>query len=176
MPKNIVTLPHDAQNIACMRVNYAGEIAAQGLYLGALMIETNPDLREFYFHALEEEFHHLEWCGQCVYGMGGKVSIFNPLWFAGGVGLGMISRVAGSGCALGFIAETERQVLKHLESHLHKTPPLDSVSRRVVCQMVEEEKAHGDEAKSRGASELPRVVCQAMDLMGKALTALSAWR
>jgi ubiquinone biosynthesis monooxygenase Coq7 len=164
------------QSISCMRINYAGEVAAQGLYLGAGLLETNPNIKVFYQHAMEEEFKHLAWCGRCIYDLGGSVSLWNPLWFCGAVGLGMASRAVGSGYALGFVAETERQVLSHLATHLEILPQRDLKSRAVVKQMIEDEKAHGDEALSLGAYRLPEPVCRLMHVMGKVLTKLSAGR
>lgn len=157
-----------------MRVNYAGEIAAQGLYLGAWIIETDPKLSGFYQHAMEEEYEHLEWCGKCVADFGGRVSFFNPVWFMGSVCLGIVSRTLGSGWALGFVEETEKQVLSHLESHLKLLPVEDTQSRQVVCQMIQDEKSHGEEAKSLGARPLPTWAGAVMRVMGRVLTKASA--
>ena len=158
-----------------MRVNYAGEIAAQGLYLGAYLMENKPHLERFYLHAVDEEFVHLVWCGDRVYAQGGKVSVFNPLWFSGAFALGACSRIAGAGYALGFVQETETQVLRHIENHIDRMPKEDIKSLSVLKKMREDEQAHGNHAASLGAKELPQVVKKGMAELGNVLTQLSAW-
>ena len=162
------------KSIPMKRVNYAGEIAAQGLYMGAWLAEDKEDLQQFYLHAAAEEYRHLDWCGARVSALGGKVSVFNPIWYAGGSLLGFSSRMLGSSYALGFVEETERQVLEHLRGHLHKLPIDDVKSRSVVEQMIIEEQEHGDHAAQLGAATLPKPVCQVMHFMGRVLTTISA--
>ena len=47
-------------------------------------------------------------------------SLLNPLWYAMSFGLGAAAGLAGDKWSLGFVAETEKQVCEHLESHLEK--------------------------------------------------------
>lgn len=171
VPKNdFLETPCDV-SVRCMRVNYAGEIAAQGLYLGAALFEKNDDY--FYFEAAKEEFRHLRWCGDRVVAKGGQVSYFNPVWFIGGFTLGALSRIAGSNYALGFVQETEQQVLKHLKKHLTMLPKEDHRSRAVIEQMIIEEEEHGQEACQKGAKELPVPIKKLMEKMGNVLTGVS---
>jgi 3-demethoxyubiquinol 3-hydroxylase len=174
-PPSITQEPRVVKSVRLMRVNYAGEIAAQGLYLGAGLIETDASLKQFYSQALEEERIHLDWCGNRVYSMGGSVSVFNPVWFAGAFVLGVGSRMLGAEYALGFVVETEKQVLAHLKSHIEAIPASDQASIRVLEAMISDEEAHANEAKSRGAKELPEAACQLMGRLGAVLTTLSAW-
>lgn len=171
-PKTKFIEPKCDISIRCMRVNYAGEIAAQGLYLGAALVEKTPE-DGFYFEAAKEEFQHLQWCGERVVTKGGNVSYFNPVWFLGGFCLGVASRVAGSQYALGFVQETEHQVLRHLKKHLALLPADDHRSRAVVEQMIIDEESHGQEAFLKGAKELPWQVKLLMEKMGKILTGVS---
>lgn len=160
-------------SIPYMRVNYSGEIAAQGLYLGAALFEKNQAHYQFYLQACDEESLHLDWCGERVAQLGGRVSRFNMLWFLGGFFMGAGSRVFGSGYALGFVEETEHQVLSHLHSHLKQLPVDDEVSRGIVQQMIIDEQSHGSCAKEMGAKPLPEFVKSAMHLFGRVLTGVS---
>ena len=45
-----------------MRVNHAGEIAAQGLYRGQAALSRSPATRELLERAAGEEADHLAWC------------------------------------------------------------------------------------------------------------------
>ena len=64
----------------------------------------------------------------------------------------------GDKWSLGFIAETERQVCDHLDTHLQGLPTADARSRAIVTQMRDEERKHGEDAVAAGAAELPRPV------------------
>tara|TARA_A100001015_G_scaffold307618_1_gene403828 strand:- start:688 stop:1278 length:591 start_codon:yes stop_codon:yes gene_type:complete len=163
-------------SIRLMRVNYAGEVAAQGLYLGALCFAKEQYLQQFCRHAADEEFAHLEWCGQRVSSLGGDVSVFNPLFFAGAFVLGGVSSLCGAEYALGFVEETEKQVLKHLRKHEQRLPMDDRTSRKIIAQMIEDEAEHGNEASMLGAAPLPKPIKDIMSAMGHVLTSLSYWR
>lgn len=162
-----------SESIPLMRTNYAGEVAAQGLYLGAWCFEKDKSRQSFYTHAMEEEFLHLDWCGERVSSLGGRVSYLNPLWFLGAFTMGSLSQVGGDSYALGFVFETEAQVLQHLRSHLDRLPSDDHVSRNIVEKMIEEEALHANDAKNLGAKPLPKMVKQAMHCFGTILTKAS---
>ena len=51
-----------------------------------------------------------------------RPSVLNPLWYAGSFGIGALAALLGDRASLGFVAETERQVEGHLESHLDRLP------------------------------------------------------
>ena len=72
--------------------------------------------------------------------------------------------------SMDFIAETERQVCDHLDSHLHKLPDNDARSRKIVATMRDEEAAHGENAIKAGAAELPKAVKTLMQATAKVMT------
>jgi len=74
---------------------------------------------------------------------------------------------------LGFLAETEKQVVEHLESHLERLPEEDTVSRAVVTQMAIDEAEHADMAVANGAAELPYPVKNLMRATARIMTTLS---
>src|SRR3569832_124590 len=76
-----------------MRVNHAGEISAQALYQGQRLTE-----------------------------LGSHTSLLNPLWYAGSFAIGAAAGLAGDKWSLGFVVETERQVVRHLDQHLARLP------------------------------------------------------
>lgn len=160
-------------SIPLMKANYAGEVAAQGLYLGAWTFERDPQISYFYKNAMLDEFRHLDWCGERIYELGGTPSILNPVWFLGAYCMGAISQIPGQQYALGFVSETEKQVLKHLKSHLDRLPKKDIVSKKIIEQMIEEEAEHADEAKMLGGVSLSEPIVSIMKFCGKILTNLS---
>src|SRR4051812_39195654 len=137
MPKADGTLTADEkrESAALMRVNHAGEVAAQALYHAQAMFARDPQVREFMLHAAREETDHLAWCETRLRELGGRPSVFKPLWYAGSFGIGTLAALIGDRASLGFVAETERQVEGHLRTHLDRLPPADTRSRAIVEAM-----------------------------------------
>jgi len=153
-----------------MRVNHAGEIAAQALYQGHAMVARDPNIEKQMHRAAEEEFDHLAWCEQRLNELNEGPSILSPVWYAGAFAIGAASGVLGDKWSLGFIAETEKQVCAHLDSHLDELPGDDAKSRAIVKQMRDEEEEHGENAKDAGAAELPDPIRALMKLTAKVMT------
>ena len=153
-----------------MRVNHAGEVCAQALYQGQALTAQLPDVRTEMEKAAAEEVDHLVWCQQRIDELGSHTSYLNPLWyglsFAIGAGAGLVSdRVS-----LGFVAATEDQVCRHLNSHIAKLPAQDFRSRAVVEQMLEDEARHADAALAAGGMDFPAPVKVMMTLVSKVMT------
>ena len=150
------------ESAALMRVNHAGEVAAQALYHAQALFARNAKVREFMLHAAREETDHLAWCETRLKELGARPSVFNPLWYAGSFGIGTLAALLGDRASLGFVAETERQVEGHLKGHLERLPPDDLRSRAIVEAMCHDEVGHGREAQSAGAASLPGPVRELM--------------
>ena len=158
---------------ALMRVNHCGEICAQALYQGQALISRDPAIRRELDEAAWEETEHLNWTERRIAELGGRKSLLNPLWYAGSLALGMFAGKCGDAWSLGFLAETERQVEGHLESHQASLPVQDGKSREVLEQMKIDESRHAATARRYGARELPLPVKWAMKLSSKVMTKLS---
>jgi len=150
------------ESAALMRVNHAGEVAAQALYHAQALFARNAKVREFMLHAAREETDHLAWCETRLKELGARPSVLNPLWYAGSFGIGTLAALLGDRASLGFVAETERQVEGHLKGHLERLPPDDLRSRTIVEAMCHDEVGHGREAQSAGAASLPGPVRELM--------------
>ncbi len=158
-----------------MRINHAGEVAAQALYQGHATVARNKNIEEQMQRAADEEFDHLAWCEQRINELGEDVSRLSPFWYAGAFAIGAASGVLGDKWSLGFIAETERQVCAHLDSHLDSLPPEDAKSRAIVEQMRDEEEEHGENAIDAGAAELPAPIRRLMQMTAKVMTKTAYW-
>ncbi|MBI2383021.1 MAG: 2-polyprenyl-3-methyl-6-methoxy-1,4-benzoquinone monooxygenase [Gammaproteobacteria bacterium] len=158
-----------------MRVNHAGEIAAQALYQGQALTARNSKLREHLLHAAAEEKDHLRWCEERLAELGEGPSRLGPLWYAGSFAIGAAAGLAGDRWSLGFVAETEKQVGAHLEGHLGKLPEQDRKSRAIVKAMRDDEARHGQEATARGGRALPRPIQEGMRRVARVMTR-SAYR
>lgn len=153
-----------------MRVNHAGEVAAQGLYQGHAAVARDRSIERQMQNAAREEFDHLAWCEQRLQELGERPSILSPVWYAGAFAIGAASGVLGDRWSLGFIAETEDQVCAHLDNHLERLPDEDGRSRAIVRQMRDEEAQHGEEAAAAGAADLPDSVKRLMRLTAGVMT------
>ncbi len=160
---------------ALMRVNHCGEICAQALYQGQSLTARNPAARAALEQAAAEETDHLAWTAQRIGELGGRVSLLNPLWYAGSFALGAAAGLLGDKWSLGFLAETERQVEGHLEGHLDRLPPQDAKSRAIIDQMKADEARHARAALEHGAAELPEPVRSVMKLGSRAMTRTAFW-
>ena len=158
-----------------MRVNHVGEICAQALYRGQAVGCRDASTRTLLREAASEEVDHLAWCGERLRELGSRPSLLNPLWYTGSFALGVLASYAGVPRNLGFMAETERQVEAHLDSHLRTLPRQDQRSREVVLQMKDDEVGHRNSAEQAGGVPLPAPVRGAMRAMSKVMTSTAYW-
>ncbi len=161
--------------VALMRVNHCGEICAQALYQGQAWTARDPQIQHKLKDAAQEETEHLAWTAHRVHELGGHLSLLNPLWYTSSLAIGALAGLLGDKWNLGFLAETERQVGGHLQSHLNKLPEQDVKSRAIVQQMYLDETQHAQMAVDLGAAELPPPVKLAMTLSSKVMTNTAYW-
>lgn len=160
---------------ALMRVNHCGEVCAQALYRGQALTSEDPALAEKLAQAAHEESDHLAWSAQRVTELGGRESLLNPLWYAGSLGIGVLAGRWGDALNLGFLAETERQVERHLARHIERLPPADERTRAVLEQMQRDEAQHARLALELGARELPWPAKLMMKAGSKVMTTIAYW-
>lgn len=155
-----------------MRINHAGEIAAQGLYRGQALTAKLPDVRTQMERAAQEENDHLAWCEQRLRELDTHKSILNPMWYWGSFSIGAVAGWVGDKWSLGFVKETEDQVERHLDKHLTQLPANDLPSMVVLQKMKEDEIRHGNTAEQAGGAKLPLPIRKlVMPLMSKVMTA-----
>lgn len=160
---------------ALMRVDHAGEICAQALYQGQAATARDSAAKAALEKAAQEETEHLAWTARRIEELGGRKSMLNPLWYAGSFAIGAAAGLLGDRWNLGFLAETERQVVQHLEGHLKRLPGEDLKSRAILEQMAEDEGRHATSAIKHGAAELPAPVKLAMQAASKVMTGTAFW-
>jgi 3-demethoxyubiquinol 3-hydroxylase len=160
---------------ALMRVNHAGEVAAQALYHGQALAARSEATRALLLRAAREESDHLAWCEARLRELGSHTSRLNPLWYAGSFAIGALAAAFGDRTSLGFVAETERQVQRHLDEHLGRLPPGDERSRAIVRIMRADEARHASSAQSAGAPRLPGPVQALMRRTAQVMTRTAYW-
>lgn len=158
-----------------MRINHAGEICAQGLYQGQALTARLPKIRKKMEEAAAEENDHISWTAERIKELGSHTSYLNPVWYAGSFALGALAGLAGDKWSLGFVAETEKQVVRHLNSHLESLAPNDEKSRAILEQMREDEGKHATTAITAGAASFPPSVQRLMKFTSKIFTNTTYW-
>jgi ubiquinone biosynthesis monooxygenase Coq7 len=159
----------------CMRVNHAGELAAQGLYQAQALTARNPQVAAAMQQAALEEVDHLAWCETRLIELDSHTSYLALFWYAGSFMIGAIAGLVGDKWSLGFVTETEHQVMVHLNSHLQCLPAADTRSREIVTLMYEDEERHATQALKAGAAMLPKPINALMRRVAKVMTTTARW-
>jgi len=173
--KDSLTQAEKRHAAGLMRVNHVGEVCAQALYRGQALVAKRQELRSLLLEAAQEEVDHLVWCSERVKELGSRTSLLNPFWYLGSFALGVMASAASEKYNLGFMAETERQVEAHLDSHLESLPAKDDRSRKIVMQMKEDEIKHRKTAQRHGAVKLPAPIPGLMRLTSRLMTSTAYW-
>jgi ubiquinone biosynthesis monooxygenase Coq7 len=170
IPEAALTSAQRRHAAGLMRVDHTGEVAAQALYHGQALTARTARLRGTMEQAAVEEGDHLRWCSQRLDELGDRPSRLGPLWYMGSFLIGAAAGLAGDRWSLGFVVETERQVVRHLDGHLAMLPGDDARSRAILAQMREDENVHATRALESGAAELPGPVKRLMSMTARVMT------
>lgn len=171
----VLTVDEHLLSTRLMRVNHSGEISAQALYQGQSLMAKTLEIKQVMEKYALEEKDHLLWCEQRVHYLGGCASIFNPLWYIGSFTIGAIAGSTSDEWSLGFVAETERQVVKHLDEYIHQINSKDLKNLAILEKMKRDELHHCAIALEEGGGALPKLVILVMRLMSQAMTKSSYW-
>lgn len=174
-PEIALTYDERRHSAGLMRVNHVGEVCAQALYQGQALTARLADTRDAMQSAALEERDHLRWCAQRLQELNSHTSYLNPFWTMGAFAMGAIAGAVGDKWSLGFVAETEHQVVAHLESHKQKLAINDKKSRAIIDQMAIDEAEHAAMAHAAGAAELPQLVKSLMRVSAKVMTSTAYW-
>ena len=156
-----------------MRVNHSGEVCAQALYRGQALTAKLGDTRTKMEQAASEELDHLSWCNKRLEELNNKPSLLNPIWYGMSFSIGALAGLIGDNWSLGFVHETEEQVVKHLDGHLDKLSKKDLKTKAVVEQMRIDEEQHSHDALEAGAEILPDEIKNLMSKVAKIMTSSS---
>lgn len=173
--ENPLTVKEQRHSAGLMRVDHTGEICAQALYQAQAITAREPSVREKMQQSAQEENDHLAWCAQRLQELNSHASYLNPFWYFGSLFIGIVAGLAGDRYSLGFMAETERQVVIHLQKHLQALSPADKKSQKILEQMCADEAHHASVALETGAEELPDLIKQLMRVLSKIMTTTAYW-
>jgi len=170
IPDATLSAEERRESARLMRVNHAGEISAQALYQGQALFSRNPVVADTLRQAAHEEHAHLIWCQRRLQELENRPSRLAPFWYVGSLAIGAVAGAAGDRWSLGFVVETENQVIAHIQNHLNRLPAADAKSRAILDQMERDEFHHGDTARRAGARHLPGPVRWLMHMVSRVMT------
>jgi ubiquinone biosynthesis monooxygenase Coq7 len=165
--ESVLTDEKRKHSAALMRINHAGEVCAQALYHGQGLASRSEAIKQKMQQAAIEEGDHLAWCRERLVELGSHTSYLNPVWYVGSWAIGLTAGLVGDKWSLGFLAETEKQVVEHLDNHLKNMAGEDQRSTRILQQMQADEAEHRDSAILAGAAALPVGVKKLMRVFSK---------
>lgn len=175
LPESPMSASEKRHTVGLMRVNHCGEVCAQALYVGQAALSRNTATRTALLNAAREEGDHLFWCAERLQELDSEGSRLNAFWFAGSFAIGVTAAAAGDKWSMGFVEETEHQVVRHLQGHLGELPVSDRRSRAIVETMLDDEAGHADKASVRGSAPLPGFVRRWMRLSAGVMTYVAYW-
>src|ERR1700727_456189 len=107
-PGEVLAEAERAESVRLMRVNHAGEVAAQALYQGQALTARDPKVESAMHEAAAEEIDHLAWCEERLKELKGRPSLLNPLWYVGSLSIGALAGAAGGSGGRGFLAHAQK--------------------------------------------------------------------
>jgi len=175
MPTDILTENQRKHAASLMRINHTGEVCAQALYHGQGLATRRTDIQQKMQDAMLEEGDHLAWCQTRIKELGSHTSYLNPFWYLNSFMIGLTAGLIGDQWSLGFLAETETQVVKHLENQIALLPEQDQKSAAILKTMQIDEAQHHDDAITAGAVELPKFIKKLMGIASTVMVKTSYW-
>jgi ubiquinone biosynthesis monooxygenase Coq7 len=172
---SILTDTQRKHSAALMRINHAGEVCAQALYHGQSLGTRHQEIKQKMQQAAIEEGDHLAWCRRRLVELGSHTSYLNPIWYLGSFTIGLSAGLINDQWSLGFLAETEKQVVDHLEHHLKEISTYDPKSASILQQMQQDEAKHRDAAIDAGAATLPMSIKKIMKFTSKIMVKIAYW-
>ena len=153
-----------------MRIDHTGEVCAQALYFGQALAAKDLNLQQEFLNSAKEEKDHLAWCQQRLNELNSFESHFNIFWYIHSFYLGVFAGLISDKFSLGFLIQTENQVVKHIDTHLNELPKQDQKSKAILEQMRIDESQHADKAKQAGGISLPMPIRFGMQCLSKLMT------
>ena len=128
-----------------LRVDHAGERAAQQIYKGQLAVLANHEMADEIRHMMDQEVEHLETFDHLLNERKVRPSLLDPLWGAAGFTLGAVTALMGEKAAMACTAAVEEVIDTHYADQIAELERTGDETE--LCDMIKEFRA--DEAEHR---------------------------
>ena len=138
-----------------LRVDHAGERAAQQIYRGQLAILRNHATGPQIQHMMEQEVEHLEAFEDLLNERQVRPSLLDPVWGAAGFALGAVTAAMGPKAAMACTIAVEEVIDEHYAQQINqlRADPAERELADDLERFRQEEADHRDLATARGGTE-----------------------
>ena len=127
-----------------LRVDHAGERAAQQIYRGQLAVlrdhSSGPEIQ----HMMEQEVEHLETFEDLLNERGVRPSMLDPLWGVAGYALGFVTAKMGPKAAMACTIAVEEVIGEHYAKQAEQLGKDESALHETISRFRDEELEHRD--------------------------------
>lgn len=127
-----------------LRVDHAGERAAQQIYRGQLAILRNHSSGPEIQHMMEQEVEHLQTFERLLNERRVRPSVLDPLWGAAGFALGAVTAAMGPKAAMACTIAVEEVIGEHYAKQAEALDDNEGALRTTISRFRDEELEHRD--------------------------------
>ena len=149
--RNPTTSRHDIERI--LRVDHAGERAAQQIYKGQLAVLANHEMADEIRHMMDQEVEHLETFDSLLNERQVRPSLLDPLWGAAGFTLGVVTAAMGPKAAMACTIAVEEVIGEHYQKQADILGEDERELQATVERFRDEELEHRDIAVEHDGRE-----------------------
>jgi ubiquinone biosynthesis monooxygenase Coq7 len=136
------TSRHDIERF--LRVDHAGERAAQQIYKGQLAVLANHEMADEIRHMMDQEVEHLETFDSLLNERQVRPSLLDPLWGAAGFTLGVVTAAMGPKAAMACTIAVEEVIGEHYQKQADILGEDERELQATVERFRDEELEHRD--------------------------------
>ena len=138
-----------------LRVNHAGERAAQTIYKGQLAVLKGHEHEAEIQHMMEQEIEHLETFDRLLNEYKVRPSMLDPLWGAAGFALGAVTAAMGPKAAMACAIAVEEVIGEHYQAQVEALHAADQEPelKETLARFRDEELEHRDIARDHKGEE-----------------------
>jgi ubiquinone biosynthesis monooxygenase Coq7 len=149
--RNPTTSRHDIERF--LRVDHAGERAAQQIYKGQLAVLANHEMADEIRHMMDQEVEHLETFDSLLNERQVRPSLLDPLWGAAGYTLGVVTAAMGPRAAMACTIAVEEVIGEHYQKQADILGEDERELQATVERFRDEELEHRDIAVEHDGRE-----------------------
>ena len=149
--RNPTTSRHDIERF--LRVDHAGERAAQQIYKGQLAVLANHEMANEIRHMMDQEVEHLETFDSLLNERQVRPSLLDPLWGAAGFTLGVVTAAMGPKAAMACTIAVEEVIGEHYQKQADILGEDEPALQATVERFRDEELEHRDIAVEHDGRE-----------------------
>ena len=127
-----------------IRVDHAGERAAQQIYRGQLVVLGQHEMGDEIRHMMEQEVEHLETFDTLINERNVRPSFLDPVWGAAGFALGLVTAAMGPKAAMACTIAVEEVIGEHYQKQAENLGSDEASLKKTIERFRDEELEHRD--------------------------------